>query len=311
MPDTGDRPSVLICEPIDPVAQAWLSERATVIACAPDEPGFDSHLAGVSGLVVRTYTRVDRGVLDRAPQLRVVGRAGVGLDNVDVAACRARGVRVVHTPSANTNAVVEYVFGLLLDAMRPRPTVGAGLTPATWRAVRGGAIGERELHGSTLGILGMGRIGRALAPVAAAFGMRVLYHDLLEVPEPHRAGASPVSFETLLSSSDCLTVHVDDRPENRHLLGADAFERLRPGVVLVNASRGFVIDHAALATFLRANPGAMASLDVHDPEPIGTDHPLLEVSNARLLPHLGAATAPAHLAMSRVVEDVWRVLSGE
>ena len=164
----------------------------------------------------------------------------------------------------------------------------------------------------TLGILGFGRIGSAVARVGAALDMRVLYNDLIEVPAPKRSGAEPVSFERLLAESDVLTVHVDYRPENRHLLNAAAFARLKPGVLFLNTSRGFVVDPAALAAFLKANPKAQAMLDVHDPsEPIRADYPLLGLPNARLTPHLASGTEKAKRNMSWVVRDVWRVLSGE
>lgn len=307
-----DRPLVIQTEHLDETAAAWLAERCELVACAPEEePRFGELLGRASGLVIRTYTRVDAGLLARAPRLKVVGRAGVGLDNVDLAACAAAGVAVVHTPAANTRAVVEYVVALLLDELRPRVALGTALDVKAWKQLRAGLIAPRQLAGLTLGIVGFGRIGSQVGRVGGALDMRVIYHDLVDVPEASRGGATPVSLEALLEGSDVVTVHVDERPANRHLFGAGQFARCRPDLVFINASRGFVVDAVALSRFLKTNPEARAALDVHEPEPFGPAYPLLGLPNARLSPHLAAATALAHANMSWVVRDVWRVLSGE
>lgn len=309
---TPGRPLVIQTEHLDPACAAWLAERCDLHQCAPEETArFERLLADAAALVIRTYTRVDEELLARAPRLRVVGRAGVGLDNVDIHACDARGVTVVHTPDANTVAVVEYVWALILDALRPRPSVSAPLELGAWKALRQRSIAAHQLSDVTLGLLGFGRVGQRMARVAAAFDVRVLYHDLLEIPEDRRCGASPVSLETLLRESDVLSLHVDGRPSNRHFIDPARLALCRPGVLLVNASRGFVIDDHALASFLRAHEDATAVLDVHEPEPFDATCPLPGLPNVRLLPHLGAATATAHRNMSWVVRDVWRVLSGE
>lgn len=310
MRQATDRALVLVTESLDEEAFAWLAERCDVRRARTDEPGFATLLTEAHGLVVRTYTRVDAAFLEGAPKLRVVGRAGVGLDNIDVEMCRARGVEVVHTPDANTRAVVELVLAFMLDALRPRVYLAEALKIDAWEALRKGLIAPRQLHGLTLGILGLGRVGKRLAAAGSAIGMRVIYHDLLQI-EAHRFGAVPVSRDELLAKSDVVTIHVDGRASNRHLIGAEAFTKLKPEALFINASRGFVVDGAALAQWLAAHPGAMACCDVHEPEPVPAGHPLLGVANARLTPHIGAATAEAHRAMSWVVRDVWRVLQGE
>ncbi|MEZ6242420.1 MAG: NAD(P)-dependent oxidoreductase [Phycisphaerales bacterium] len=305
------RAMVLVAEPIPAEAVRWLGERVEVVASAPGEANFAESLARASGLVVRTYTRVDAALLAAAPHLRVVGRAGVGVDNIDLAACAARGVRVVHTPLANADAVVELVLGLVLDVLRPRPLVDRAMSPQEWGALRESLIAPRQLAGSTLGVYGFGRVGSRLGRVGVALGMRVLSHDVREIPEAERHGATPVDVETLLAESDVVSVHVDERGSNRGLIGPDAFARLRRDVVFVNTSRGFVVDAGSCAEFLRENPGATAILDVHEPEPIEAGSPLLGLANARLTPHIGAATARAKEAMGWVVRDVWRVIEGE
>ncbi len=309
--DPVAQPLVIQTERLHPDSATWLAQRCTLVAAAPGEEAFEAHIERANALVVRTYTRVDASLLARAPRLRVVGRAGVGLDNIDLVACAERHVAVVHTPDANTTAVVEYVFTLLLDALRPRQRLLDAPDPSGWEALRKELSAPRQLADLTLGIYGLGRVGSAVARVAAAFHMRVLYHDLLDIPESRRHGATPVSRDTLLEDVDILSVHVDGRPENRRLLDGPALDRLRDDAILVNTSRGFIIDTPALASWLRRRPHCLALLDVHQPEPIPSDHPLLGLPNARLYPHLGGATATANRNMSRVVEDIWRVLSGE
>lgn len=302
-------PKVLITEPIDPVCVSWLAERCDVTECPVDDPRFDELLPTADALVVRTYTIVDAELLSRAPRLKVVSRAGVAFENIDVAACIDRGVTVTHAPDANTDAVVEYVFALLLDELRPRPTLTEPLTKEQWGALRKDSVAPRQLKGSTLAILGMGRIGKRMATVANALLMNVIYHDIEPVPAPDYARS--VSPEDLFAQGDIITVHIDDRAGNTDFVGADLLNCMKPDSIFVNASRGFVVDHAALASFLKANPDARCMLDVHVPEPVPADNPVFGLPNARLLPHIGAATAMAHRNMSWVVRDVWRVLQGE
>ena len=306
-----DTPLVIQTERLDDAAATWLSQRCELVRCAPEDEGFDALLARAQGLVIRTYTNVDSALLAKAPNLRVVGRAGVGLDNVDIRACAERGVTVVSTPDANTRAVVEYVAAAMLDHARPRPSVDRALNVQEWKALRDASIGAYELGDCTLGIYGMGRVGKGVARLGAALDMRVIYHDLLDIPEADRHGAEPVDRDTLLFDADVLTIHVDGRASTRNLIDADAIRPWKDDVLFINASRGFVVDTRALAGFLRGAPKAYAVLDVHEPEPFADDYPLLGLPNARLTPHLGAATQTAHRNMSMVVRDVWRVLNGE
>jgi phosphoglycerate dehydrogenase-like enzyme len=162
-----------------------------------------------------------------------------------------------------------------------------------------------------MGILGLGRIGSRVAAIAGAMGMTVLYHDLLEIPEAKRHGATPVSRERLLAEADVLSIHVDPRPANHRIVSTDLVSQLKETVIVINTARGVLVDSKALAAFLWANPRATALIDVHDPEPFGPDYPLLGLKNANISPHLAAATAAAHENMSWVVRDVVRVLRGE
>ncbi len=309
--DKPDAPLIIQTEHLDEEAAAWLSARARLEVCAPSDESFAKLAPVAQGLLVRTYTRVDDALLDRLPMLKVVARAGVGLDNVDLRACARRGVRVVSTPDANTRAVVEYVTALMLDATRPRLFLGEPLELARWKEVRSELRASTQLCELTLGLWGFGRIGSAMARVGAALEMRVIYHDLLEIPEARRSGAVPVSRQELCAQSDILSVHVDGRSGNRGLVSTDDFGRMRSGVVFVNTSRGFVVDNHALAAFMIAHPSASALLDVHEPEPFDATYPLLEIENVHLSPHIASATDLAQKKMSWVVRDLWRVLAGE
>ncbi len=308
----NDAPTVIQTEHLAPQAASWLGERCTLIRCAADDPRFDEALKGAAGLVVRTYTAVNGVLLDRAVGLRVVGRAGAGLDNIDVEACRARGVEVVYTPGANTQAVVEFVIAQLAALLRPGEVLDQPVALAAWKQLRARRPERPQLSEMTLGLLGLGRIGRRLAQVAAAIGFqRVLYNDLVGIPPPDRCGAQDVSVQKLFAEADVVSLHVDGRSANRGYVGDELLRSMKPEVIFLNTSRGFVVDSLALATFLRNHPGAVALLDVHDPEPFDAAYPLLGLSNARLFPHMAASTRRADLNMSWVVRDVVAVLAGD
>ncbi|MCC7147332.1 MAG: hypothetical protein IT443_12870 [Phycisphaeraceae bacterium] len=336
--------TVLVTEGLDPAPAAWLAARATVLTCAHDQPAALAELLPkADGLVVRTYTKVNAPLLAMGSRLKVVGRGGVGLDNIDVPACRARGVEVVYTPDANTQAVVEYVLGLMLDAVRPRVTMPDNVTAAQFHKMRQECIG-RQLDQMTLGILGFGRIGTRLGRVARAIGMRVLVNDLW--PEERCRAAVEYDFEyvdkpTLYRESDVLSIHVDGRRENRGIINAAALAQLKPSCIFINAARGMLVDAAALAAWSRAHAakGAQVILDVHEPEPppapgsstapgsnqtgpafpCGAEgasgnaggYPLYGLPNVRLLPHLAARTPQGMENMSWVVRDVIGVLEGQ
>lgn len=303
------RPVALITEPLTAAPLAWLAERADLVHASPGDPAFDAAAPHAEALIVRTYTTVDAGLLARLPRMRVVARAGVGLDNIDQDACAARSVAVVNTPDANTDAVVEFVVACMLDAIRPRGYLDRALDPDAWNDLRADLVAPRQLAGSTLGILGLGRIGARVAAVGAALRMRVIYHDLADIPGDARHGAEPVAMDTLLADADILTVHVDGRPANRGLIARDQFARMKEDVIFINTSRGFVVDPTACADFMRARPEAQALLDVHDPEPIPVEHPLLMMPNVYLTPHIASATMRAKDAMSWVVRDAWAAIA--
>lgn len=307
----SERPTVVQTEELDPQAAHWLSERCELVKFGIERlPTLNGQLQHARGLVVRTYTKVDDALLDHLPNLKVVGRAGVGLENIDVAACTRRGIEVVHTPDANTSAVAEYVFSLIFDAIRPRLFLTETIDSKRWCELRKELRASRQLCEMTIGVLGLGRVGSSVARAAAGFGAKVIYHDLVAIPESRRFGAQPVDLGTLLTTADILTLHVDARPSNDRLLNADLLAKVKQDVLILNTSRGKVVDAKALAGFLQAHPQARALLDVHPDEPFLPSYPLVGLPNAFLSPHIAAATELANRKMSWVVEDIWRVLTG-
>lgn len=307
---------VVLTEHLDAEAADWLGERVNLVRIShEDVAALKKELVDADGLIVRTYTRVDAKLLTMASKLKVAGRAGVGLDNFDLPACKAAGVRVVYTPDANTQAVVEYVWSLVLDAKRPRKYMETYAAPPLFHEYRKKYVGP-QLNEMVLGILGMGRIGRRMAEVSHAMGIRALYNDVLTRAELKLSDAEPSEFvdkATLWRESDIITIHVDGRSENRGLIDAAVLKRVKPTALLINTSRGMVIDPPALRDWAKRaeGKGGMAVLDVHEPEPPPDDYPLWNLPNVKLLPHLASRTHRAMSNMSWVVRDVMKVLEGQ
>jgi phosphoglycerate dehydrogenase-like enzyme len=308
---TTNRPVVVVTEGSDPIPLQWLRERADVAEIPPDSSELPGWLARADGLVVRTYTRVNQAMLDQAPRLRVVGRGGVGLENIDVAACRRRGVEVVFSPDANTLAVGDFVIGYMLQLLRPWAFFQhKAYEPKEFKRIRNTVRG-RQLNELTLGILGMGRVGRRLGRIATlGFGMRVIYNDLLDVHGELDFPAEPVDKAALYQNADVLSLHVTMLPGNEHLIAREQLAMMKPTAILINTSRGEVLDAAALADAIRQKRLAGAAIDVFDPEPPLADFPLLGMENVLLTPHLAARTYTAIENMSWVVRDVMAVLEG-
>jgi phosphoglycerate dehydrogenase-like enzyme len=303
------RMTVIQTEHLSAPAATWLAERAEVVVGDAESAAFAAAAPRAVALVVRTYTQVNDALLARLPALRAVGRAGVGLDNIDLDACARRGVRVFNTPDANTQAVVEYVTCLVCDALRPRLFLDAPVSKARWNEIREEVVAHRQMNELRMGILGFGRVGRRVADVARAIGFDVVFHDVLNVAESERRGARTVSAAELFATSDVVTVHIDGRASNRGFVNAALINAMKPDALFINTSRGFVVDHVALAAHLQRCPGAQAILDVHEPEPIDAANPLLGIPNAHLSPHLASRTDAAMDAMSWVVRDVWDAIA--
>ena len=300
----------VLAEPFDETAVERLRAVGKVTFLdAHDERSLEMGVRECDALLVRTYSKVTRAVLDQARRLRVVGRGGVGLENIDVDAARERGIAVVYTPAAATDAVAELTIGLMIALLRQIMAGDAAARHGGFEQARR-TTGSRELSELTLGIVGLGRIGKAVARRCRhGFGMRVVYNDIIS-PGWVDFAAAPVGKEELYNVSDVVSLHVPLTDETRYLIDAAALAGFKPHAVLINTSRGAVVDSEALAHALTSGAIAGAALDVFDPEPLPPDHVLLKAPNTLFSPHVGARTAGGLARMNEVVEDVIRVLQG-
>lgn len=305
------KPKILLTESLEKIPLAWLRENAEVLEVSWKEPEkLHAALADADAVIVRTYTQVNVAFLSHAPKLKVVGRAGVGLDNIDQPACAARGIQVLSTPTANSRAVCEYVFNLIFSLARPVVNLKEAVPPDAFHAYRKNIRGL-ELSGKTIAILGMGRIGRGVGKIAWAMQMNVLYNDLLDVSPLIDYPAISVTKPELYARADILTLHVNHQPNNlnHHLINAAALSQMKPTAILVNTCRGEVVNAHDLAAALKNHRIAGACLDVHDPEPPTSDYPLFDCPNIILAPHLAARTQGAMDQMSWVARDVVNALT--
>ncbi|MFQ5522797.1 MAG: hydroxyacid dehydrogenase [Acidimicrobiia bacterium] len=262
-------------------------------------PGFFEALGEAEGLIVRSATKVDARLLDEAPRLRVIGRAGVGVDNIDMEAASERGIAVFNAPEGNTVAAAEMTMAVLLATMRKVAAADRSIRAGRWdrSAFRG-----VELRGKTLGLVGAGRIGREVARRCRAFGMEVIAFDPYLAEEAAEAlGIQLVSFDRLIEEADVISLHVPLTDETRGLIDAEVLRRMKKGSFLVNVSRGGVIDEEALARTLGEGSIAGAALDVYAVEPLPSESPLREAPNLVLTPHLGASTHEAQVEVAREV----------
>jgi len=263
------------------------------------DPRFGAELETASGLIVRSATRVDASMLARAPELKVVGRAGVGVDNIDVAAASERGVAVMNAPGGNTISAAELTMALLLAVARRVAEADRSMREGKWERA---SLQGVELRGRTLGVIGAGRIGGAVAERCRAFGMKVIVHDpYLPIDRVEDLRSPVVELHELLESADVVTLHVPLTDETRGLIGDSAFDTMKKGAFVINASRGGVVDEAALARALSEGRIAGAGLDVYDTEPLAVDSPLLTAPNLVLTPHLGASTKEAQVQVAMEV----------
>jgi glyoxylate reductase len=241
--------------------------------------------------------KIDAALLERAPRLRVVANVAVGYDNIDVPACSARGVIATNTPDVLTEATADCAWALLLAAARRVPEGDRFVRSGKWKQWDWTRLRGADIHGKTLGILGAGRIGQAAGHRAVGFSMQVLYTSReRKLLFEHTTLARRVDFRTLLRESDFLSIHVPLSKETRHLIGAKQLSMMKPGAILINTSRGPIVDEAALAKALKSGRLASAGLDVFEHEP--KIHPaLLKLGNVALLPHIGSATDSARRKM--------------
>jgi glyoxylate reductase len=248
----------------------------------------------VDGLITLLTDPIDQAVINNAQNLKVISQAAVGVDNIDLEAARARNIPVGHTPDLLTDATADLAFALLMAAARRLAEAMDYAREGRWKTWQLTQFLGEEVHGATLGIIGMGRIGQAVARRARGFDMRVLYVSRSPAPEVQtELGAVPVSLPELLAESDFISLHVPLNNESKGMFGAPQFEMMKPQAVLINTARGAVVDTDALVTALKTRQIGSAALDVTDPEPLPPSHELYSLPNAIITPHIGSATRTA------------------
>ena len=298
---------VVICEFMDGAAVSALSARFAVLydATLVDRRSeLRAQLSDAVALIVRNRTQVDADLLAAGPKLKVVGRLGVGLDNIDTAACMARGIEVIPATGANAQAVAEYVIGVAMVLMRTAYHSTDAVAGGTWP--RQPLSEGREIAGKTLGLVGFGGIGRLTAKLARAIGMDVIGFDpQLPASSPVWAAhqATPRTLSEVLAESDVISLHVPLTQETRALIDASRIAQMKPDAILINTARGGVVDEAAVAQALRVGRLAGAALDVFDREPLPAGSPLAGCPRLLLTPHIAGLTRESNERVSTMVAD--------
>jgi len=266
-------------------------------------PGLDREnllrsIGGYDGLVVRSRTRVDREVIERASRLRLIARPGTGLDNIDLKAAELHGISVVNSPESLVEAVSEHVILLMLALFRKLTIADSTTKAGKWE--KAGLVGS-ELKGKTLGIVGVGRIGRRVGELARSFGMAIIGYDIVQIPQDvlDSLGCRVLSLEALLAASDIVTIHIPLTPETRHLLDSRMLSLMKKSACLINTSRGGVVDEKGLVLALKMGRLGGAALDVFETEPPSAD--LLTAPNIVLTPHIAGQTLEAQAGATRSV----------
>jgi glyoxylate reductase len=303
---TQPRPRVVADGPLDEVVTGLLNGEVELL---PWRVATEGSREPVEGLYTYGHPHVDGAMLDRLPGLRVISNYGVGVDHIDLDAARQRGIAVSNTPGVLEGATADLGFALLLAAARRVVEGDRYAKSPEFTTYDPGYMLGREVHGATLGIVGLGRIGRQVARRARGFDMRVLYHNRRPRPDAERElGASFATLEQLLAESDFALLSVPLTDQTRGLIGARELARMKPSATLINIARGPVLDTAALLEALQAGRIGSAALDVTDPEPLPRDHPLLTLPNVVITPHLGSATVQTRRRMAEL--SVANLLAG-
>ncbi len=290
----ADKPHILITDDIAANGVAILEAHPDVavtvhIGMSPD--ALRTELPSYNGLIVRSATRVTADLLEAAESLKIIGRAGIGVDNIDVDAATRRGIVVMNTPEGNTNTAAEHTISMLLALSRYIPQASAAVKAGRWE--RGGFLGV-EVVNKTLGVVGLGRIGTLVVRKAQGLGMQTVAYDPFIASEAaNKLGVELLELPALLARADFITVHTPKTADTEHLIGRDEFKIVRRGVRIVNCARGGIIEESALAEALLDGTVAGAALDVFEQEPPPADHPLLRLDNVICTPHLGAQTGEA------------------
>jgi D-3-phosphoglycerate dehydrogenase len=282
---------VLVCDNISPKGVACLEAAPELEVIVVEDGLTDDLLAEAEAVIVRSGTKISPEVMAKAPKLRVVGRAGVGVDNVDVDHATDRGIVVMNTPAGNTISTTELTFSMMMALARNIPRAHMSMTEGQWDRK---AFAGTELSGKVLGVCGMGRIGGQVARRAIAFGMRVLAYDpYLSLNKARELQVELLELDELLARSDFITVHMPLTDQTRDMIDASSFEKMKAGVFLINCARGGIINETDLVAAVQSGKVAGAALDVYETEPCPADSPLRTEPNIVLTPHLGASTKEA------------------
>jgi len=311
------KPRILVSRPpfpevLQPLRQRCLVEaNETGVAWSLEE--FHRRVADKEGLLISGADRIDEKLLDAAPHLKVVCNVAVGYNNIDLAACTERGVLATNTPGVLDETTADLTWALLLAAARRLPEAERFLRAGEWQGWMGDAFLGRDVHHATLGILGLGRIGQAVARRARGFSMKVLYHNRTRLSRKTEKALDVqyVSFARLLREADFLSLHLPYSQNAHHIIGAKELARMKPTAVLVNAARGGLVDDVALIAALRSQRIAAAGLDVFENEP-NFNPDFLKLDNVALAPHIGSATRATRLAMFELaVKNLLAALAGK
>lgn len=306
-------PVILLVEEIDEAGLEILRNCGKVVfASGCSEDVLIKEIENVDAVIIRVMGKITQHVINAAKKLKVIGRHGAGLDNVDLKAATERGIPVVYTPEANVESVAEHTIGLMIAVAKKIPQAHYALKIKNDWSVRYKYIGT-ELSNKTLGLIGLGRIGRNVARLAKGFNMRVLYYDRVRMPDQEEElGVKYVDLDTLLESSDFLSIHVPLTKETYKMIGEHEIKKMKPGAFLINTSRGGIVDEAALYRALVSGKLAGAALDVYEKEPPDFKNPLFNLENVVFSPHMAAHTKEALRRMAvTVAEDVVAVLQGK
>lgn len=293
IPDEGLQAILAACD-----AEVWEGELP------PPRAVLLEKVKGKEGLLSLLTDKIDAELMDAAGGLRVISNYAVGFDNIDVKAATARGIPVGNTPGVLTETTADLAFALLMAVAR-RVVEGVDYVRAgRWKTWGPRLLLGQDIHGATLGLIGFGRIGQAMARRARGFNMRILYHDRARLAEAETAlGATFVDLDTLLRESDFVSLHTDLNPTTYHLIDAAALAKMKPTAILINSARGPIVDPVALADALRRGVIAGAGLDVTEPEPIPLDDPLLKLPNCVIVPHIASASVATRGLMARMAAD--------
>jgi glyoxylate reductase len=275
----------------------------------PSRKALQQGIRGAEGILSLLTDPIDGEIMDACSGLRVISNMAVGVDNVNIAEATARKIPVGNTPGAMTDATADITFALMMAAGRRIVEGEKYIREGRWKTWSPQLLLGADFAGATLGLIGFGRIGRAVAKRARGFDMRVIYHDPAAIPE---YDATPATLEDLLRTSDFVSLHVPLTSETHHMINAQSLRQMKPSAILVNASRGPVVDPAALYEALKSRQIFAAALDVTEPEPLPANHPLLELPNCLIVPHLGSASRKTRDRMSVLAaENLIAGLNGE